>query len=138
MKTPYTQKEANKIIKEVCKASDKLQILDHISWTNYWSNVVDAEYKEEKKHRSDCPYDNKWTCSAKDASKLLCLQHIFGYTLGFSCYYPDVDDYLHTKKTCFECMALAVNYTNEIIDAIEGIDVELILDADYCRFSLSK
>ena len=134
--TSYSRKEANSIIKEVRKASYNLsRALDNQTWTTYWSNLVDSENKQERQHRQSAPYGTSWTCSSTDASKLLCMQNIIKYTLGLTSYYPNVDDYLHVKKTRFEALALALEYTNDIIDALVDVDVETILNADYCLFN---
>ena len=136
MDEKYAQKEANAIIKEVKKASYKLAYaLDNQTWTNYWSNMVNEELKQEKQHRGMAPAETNWTCSQTDAAKLLCCQNIIKYTLGIDSYYPCIDDYLHIKKTHFKAAALAINYTDAIIEALEGVDVEIILNADYCCFN---
>ncbi len=136
MKETYTKKEANAIIKELRKLSCNLsRTLDNQTWTNYWSNLVKEEEAQEKQHRNSAPDGISWLCSRTDASKLLCAQNIVKYTLGIDSYYPSVDDYLHVKKTHFTACALAIEYTNSIIDALNGIDIESILNADYCRFN---
>lgn len=86
---------------------------------------------EEKGHRKFCPDGIKCGLTISEAVKLFYCQGIIeGITdkLNFT-----VKDYISIRQSILMCQSLALNYKDEIINALQGVNYSDILSIDYAE-----
>lgn len=126
-------KTDKKAFKQMEELSIKLNYtLDNIKMEKLYTNYLNQNKQEEKDHRRFSP-DINLPITITQSAKLFSVKNIIEYALHLTSYYPCVDDYLHLRKSCFIALALAINYTDEIIECLDGFDVEAILYLDYAQ-----
>lgn len=122
----------------VDKASNALTYaLDNISWSNYYTQLVDLCAGEEKQHRG---FGDRFKSYHTDAPSVAACARFFAvhrigqYLAGQKI--PDAADYLHFQKSAFYAAGIVASYEKECREALEraGISAEYLADLDYSTF----
>lgn len=126
-KTNLSKRQQLELIKKI---SYRLQVLDNISWTNYYNDYLKENIKEEKNHRSFKPDGIKSGITTNQGGMFFSVQQIIGFLEGEEA--PDLSGYLFMRKTIFTAYSIVAQYKDKIQEALKGIDYKPVLDMDYC------
>jgi len=132
MNTQTQQYTKRQTLNEIKKASYNLAyVLNNQTWSALWDNYLKENVDEEKKHDNYRSDGISRGITIREAGKLFAVKQIVEYLEGAKA--PDVKAYLNMRKSVFTAYALAMNYTKQINEALEGIDLDIIRQADYCK-----
>lgn len=126
-KTNLSKRQQLELIKKI---SYCLQVLDNISWTNYYSDYLKENIREEKNHRGFKPDGIESGITTMQGGMFFSVQQIIRFLEGEEA--PDLSGYLFMRKTIFTAYSIVQQYKDNIQEALKDIDYKPVLDMDYC------
>jgi hypothetical protein len=124
------KKESFKLLNEAYwKIKDVLECVGHGCYHNQYYAL---NLKEEKEHRGFCPDGVTCGLTIGEAVKLFYVKEVIEALFKPS-YTPTVKDYLSVRQSIFFAHSLAVNYKEELLKALQGINWQSIIDIDYAE-----
>ena len=114
----------------IAKVWARVQLLDNIDWTPYAENLLQHCLQDEKQHDKLRPKECKRGMTLIQAAKYFaCLEVCRGIIEPP----PEVRNYTHIRKTCFEGWALGNEYQEQL--QLDINDVRAIIDLDYAQMN---
>lgn len=129
-----SKRQQIKLLKEI---SYKLAYkLDNIKWEKIYSNYLQENIREEKRHLQGKPESCRHGLTVNEAGTFFAVKQIVEFfqkkNYGLeSIYIPKVEDYLHIRKTIFTAYAIVANYNSEIAEVLKDVDYGAVLNMDY-------
>lgn len=116
-------------------AYDKLEPLNHISWSSYREKLFKMCVAEEKDHRGFVggfrESHTADTASVQDAARLFAVKRVAEYLLKPEDM-PKGKDFLHIQPSCFQAAGLVDEYRDTILKLWIDLDITQLASLDYC------
>jgi hypothetical protein len=124
------KKQSLKLINEAYyKIKD---VLESVHFGSYHRDYYALNLKEESEHRRFCPAGVTCGLTRVEAVKLFYVQEIVEALFKPS-FVPSLKDYLSVRQSIFFAHSLALNYREELVKALEGVNWEDIVKVDYAE-----
>lgn len=129
---PKEIKEFNKLVSKVWgKISHKI---DNITWTHYATELYNMSKQESKEHDNFRGDNIKRGITINEESKYFSCLWVLRYSFKLdNIYYPEIKDYLSTKRSLYYAYAIALNYGDEIKEVVTEEEANKINSVEYTQ-----
>lgn len=108
-------------IKMIREIYSRLDVLNNFKFTPYRDDLFDQCLKSERQHRKGRPDSVGCGVSATDAAKYFTIKYIIETLITEKTY--AIEDFISIRKECFYGQSIALNYKNEINEALRQFDI---------------